>query len=129
MTNIDIVQTSFPEYIWIVNDQQLVINKKNLNNFQVNETLILGGDRKRVYNLKGIVFKENYKYNCWLKLYHQTENSDEWFSFDGDKWVNMLDRVNDKLGKSILFSYNKQEGLRSRWPIIFLYKKVNIVSF
>ena len=85
MTNIDIVQTSFPEYIWIVNDQQLVINKKNLNNFQVNETLILGGERMRVYSLNGIVFKANYKYSCWLKLYHQAENSDEWFSFDGDK--------------------------------------------
>ena len=60
-TNIDTVQTSFPEYIWIVNNQQLAINKKNLNNFKVNQTLILGGDRMRVYNLKGIVFKVNYK--------------------------------------------------------------------
>ena len=129
MTNIDIVQTSFPEYIWIVNDQQIVINKKNLNNFQVNDTLILGGERKRVYSLNGIVFKANYKYSCWLKLYHQAENSDEWFSFDGDRWVNMLERVYDKIGKWIVFSYNKQEGSRSRWPIIFLYKKVNVVSF
>ena len=124
MVNIEITQTYFPNFIWIVNNQQTAISKKNLNNFNVNESLMLGVNKIRIYNLCGIIFKANYKYSCWLKLYNQREDLEEWFSYDGEKWVNMLEKRPERFGKALNFCYNNENrsGIM-KWPVIFLYKK------
>ena len=123
MMSIDIVTWSFPMFIWIVNDQEPSPDRSRQNRFKVDIEIELSNTTKFTYYLKGIIFKSNYNFSSWINIDINNSGTYKWYSYDGEKNISMLEKINEKFGKHIQFDYINIEYGYNKWQVIFLYKR------
>ena len=127
MVEIEIIQTSFPEYIWILNDQETYqVNRSEFTaKIRVNSLIELGKKIKHWYKLKGIIFNSKYEYSSWINIKYLDEQDDEWFEYDGEKNINKILKLNENIGKVLIFNKNLKDIDSRKWPRILLFKKIH----
>ena len=123
MMSIDIVTWTFPKFIWIVNDQEPALDGSRFNRFKVDMEMELGTTTKFTYYLKGIIFKSNYNFSSWINININNSGTYKWYSYDWEKNISMLEKINEKFRKHIQFDYRNIEYEYDKWPVIFLYKR------
>ena len=127
MAKIEFEQTVFPEYIWIINDQESYqLNRSEFSTkIRINSIIELGTKLKHCYKLNAIIFNSEYNYSCWVNIKVQGQKDEEWFEYDGEKNINKILRLNENIGRVLIFNKNLKDINSRKWPRIILFKKMH----
>ena len=120
LMSIRIVPVQFPKFLWIVNDQDPALSNKKIKRFYVDSEIEMGQVTKFTYNLRGIIFKHQYNYSSWVKI--DIEESDEWYSYDGEQDKSMMEKIEERFGVNMQFNYRSIVGQSNKWSVVFLYQ-------